>query len=139
MILLSLLIAIIWGSKSIGLNLIMKNYSSEFIYSLQIILEILFILLFIGINNEVIYNDINKFTFNDFIAVFFVALIGTFFSNYLFTHLLKYNDPSIVTVIAYSAPIFTVIISTCFLKREINMIKQIGILLSFIGVVMVSL
>lgn len=138
MILLAFLIAIIWGSKSIALSIITKKYSTEFIYSIQIILELLFISFFIYFNKDIIYPDLNNITLIDFISMFFIALIGTFLSNYLFTYLLKYNDHNVITTIAYSAPIFTLIISMVFLNKKIDLVKQIGVLLSVVGLVMVS-
>ncbi len=70
----------------------------------------------------------------------FMALFGLALAlfNSIWTFSVQFNGAAIGTVLAYSSPAFTAILSRWLLAEKINLIKIISIMLSLVGIVLVS-
>jgi drug/metabolite transporter (DMT)-like permease len=58
--------------------------------------------------------------------------------NSMWTFSVQFNGAAVATILAYSSPAITAVLSHLFFKEEINQVKLISIALSLIGVTLVS-
>ena len=109
--------------------------------SMQILLfGSLFAFTFLCIVNIIKGNikEIKSYKLNDFLKIFIIGLLGTFLYN-LFLYLgINTLQASQAFIINYLWPIMTVIFACVVLKEKVTIRKIIAIILSFIGVIIVS-
>jgi uncharacterized membrane protein len=62
----------------------------------------------------------------------------TFFGSIIYYHVLSKHDSHVVTAIAYSSPVFTLILAYLFLNEKISLLGCIGVLMIVAGVVCIG-
>lgn len=111
------------------------------INSMQIlVMSSLFAFLFLFIRNLIKgdLKELKKYPFNDYKQIVIIGLLGTFLYN-LFLYLgIQNMQASQAFIINYLWPIMTVIFACIILKEKMTFRKVIAIILSFIGVIIVT-
>lgn len=65
------------------------------------------------------------------------AVMGLFIGNLLFIHLLEKHNSSLVTTIAYTTPLFVLLLALLVLNEKLDSVKLLGIFITVIGVMMI--
>jgi len=127
---------ILWSTTATVTKLLLGNLDS-----MQILLfASLFATIFLFIINCIKGNlkEIKNYKLKDFFKIFIIGILGTFLYN-LFLYLgINTMQASQAFIINYLWPIMTVIFACIILKEKITIRKIIAIIISFIGVIIVS-
>ncbi len=68
--------------------------------------------------------------------IFYGLILAAFNSTWTFS--VQYNGPAVATVLAYSSPAITALLSRWLFKEKINTLKVVSILLSLVGIVLIA-
>ena len=127
---------LLWSTTATFTKLLLGNLDS-----MQILLfASLFATIFLFIINCIKGNlkEIKNYKLKDFFKIFIIGILGTFLYN-LFLYLgINTMQASQAFIINYLWPIMTVIFACIILKEKITIRKIIAIIISFIGVIIVS-
>lgn len=126
----------LWSTTATVTKLLLGNLNS-----MQILLVgSLFASIFLFIVNLIKGNfkDLKQYKLKDYLQIFIIGLLGTFLYN-LFLYLgIDTLEASQAFIINYLWPIMTVVFACIILKEKITLRKVIAIILSFIGVIIVT-
>jgi drug/metabolite transporter (DMT)-like permease len=140
-VLLSLVIAFLWGIQPVIHKYLLKRVNAITIMLISSIVYLLALLITLSFSQ--IYNifkvDIGKLTTRDFLIIILTSVFTVFLANMIYYYILKDNETSIIVSLIYSAPVFTLLLSYLFLKEKIEPLGIIGICLIISGVGCVSL
>ncbi|MBQ0770148.1 MAG: DMT family transporter [Bizionia sp.] len=75
----------------------------------------------------------------DFITLFFAAIFGVATNMLMFFKGLEYTSPIHAAVITTIVPIIVLILSTFYLKERFTTLKVIGVILAFIGAIVLTI
>ena len=127
---------LLWSTTATVTKLLLGNLDSMQI----LLLGSLFAFVFLFIINCIKGNlkEIRSYKPKDFIRIIIIGLLGTFLYN-LFLYLgINTLQASQAFIINYLWPIMTVIFACLILKEKLTIRKIIAIIISFIGVIIVS-
>lgn len=97
------------------------------------------LLVFIIMNNKLLITEGKKIKPSVVIYLAVATICCTFTGSLIYYYALSNYDSHIVTAIAYSCPVFTLIFAYLFLKEDIHILGFIGVLLIVSGVVCIGL
>ena len=127
---------LLWSTTATITKLLLGNLDS-----MQILLFgslFAFVFLFIINCTKGKLKEIKNYKLKDYFKIFIIGILGTFLYN-LFLYLgINTLQASQAFIINYLWPIMTVIFACIILKEKITIRKIIAIIISFIGVIMVS-
>lgn len=69
----------------------------------------------------------------------FVTIICGFGANILYLWVLQHNDSYVVTAVAFTSPIFTLILAYFILNERVTPISVVGVFMIVIGVYCISM
>jgi drug/metabolite transporter (DMT)-like permease len=136
--LMALLIACLTGMLPVVHKHLLQKYKpmSIMILSATIYFTATFLFSFSQIDN--LKSDLKKFTLVDTFTIVFLVLFCVFFTNVLYYTILNSNKSYVVSTLIDIAPLFTLIAAVFFLNEHINAIGLLGVLLTLIGVALIS-
>jgi len=131
---LALCVALLWGISPV----LMRYCSKTLHFTSIIVISGIFYICFIGMlmfyQRKTILQDIkNNITLTTSFFMMLSALAGLFLSNLIFHYLVSVNEVYI-TSLAYTAPLFSVVIAYLLLGESMCALQLIGILLIAIGI-----
>ncbi|HCC03680.1 MAG TPA: EamA/RhaT family transporter [Clostridiales bacterium] len=127
---------ILWSTTATVTKLLLGNLDSMQILLLGSLFAI--ILLFIVNCIKGNLKEIKNYKLKDYFKIFIIGILGTFLYN-LFLYLgINTMQASQAFIINYLWPIMTVIFACLILKEKITYRKIIAIIISFVGVIIVS-
>ncbi len=127
---------LLWSTTATVTKLLLGSLNSMQILLISSFFAFSFLLIVNAIKGNLI--DLKKFKIKDFLQIFCIGLLGTFLYN-LFLYLgINKMQASQAFIINYLWPIMTVIFACIILKEKMTIRKIIAILLSFIGVIIVT-
>ena len=133
-----LLIAFLWGALGVVNKYVLNHLESSTVFVLS---GSVYFLLLIGLwfyNKKTIDKDLKKITQFQIFCIIATAIFLTILPNFLYYYFLKRTKASIITAVAYSAPVFTLILAYLFLNEKIKAISVLGIILITLGISFVS-
>lgn len=80
-----------------------------------------------------------KIAKGDFFKIFIASLLGLFITQITFLKAIAHITPFDCSIISSLTPIYTMIIAAIFIKEPISILKVSGVLLSFIGILLLIL
>ena len=127
---------ILWSTTATVTKLLLDGLNSMQILAISSFFAFLFLLIVnIGKHN---IKKLNNYKIKDYSKLFIIGLLGTFFYK-LFLYLgINKMQASQAFVINYLWPIMTVIFACIILKEKMTFRKIIAILLSFVGVIIIT-
>ena len=127
---------ILWSTTATVTKLLLDGLNSMQILAISSFFAFLFLLIVnIGKHN---IKKLNNYKIKDYSKLFIIGLLGTFFYK-LFLYLgINKMQASQAFVINYLWPITTVIFACIILKEKMTFRKIIAILLSFVGVIIIT-
>ena len=127
---------ILWSTTATVTKLLLDGLNSMQILAISSFFAFLFLLIVnIGKHN---IKKLNNYKIKDYSKLFIIGLLGTFFYK-LFLYLgINKMQASQAFVINYLWPITTVIFAYIILKEKMTFRKIIAILLSFVGVIIIT-
>ena len=137
-ILVALLIALIWGVSPIMYKHLLDRYHPASVIVFVSIVYIICVFVLGCCNHKEVMEDYGKIDFNDMCWVFLVSLSGLFIANLLQVTVLKDNDPSVVSPIIYSCPLFTILAAYMLFNTSLNGHSLFGSFLIVSGVLCIS-
>lgn len=135
-VLFSLFVAFLWA-----LNIIINKYSmnqninQKTVFVLAAFTYFICTFIFAIYHYESISTDIVNSNISIILLIVIGSIIGIFSGNLLFTYLLEKHNSSVVTTLAYTTPLFVLIMSFLLLKEKP---KLLGIFVTVIGVLLIS-
>lgn len=125
-----------WSTTATVTKLLLSNLNSMQILLIGSLFAFLFLLIINLIKGNL--KEIKKYRVKDFIQIAIIGILGTFLYN-LFLYLgIDTLEASQAFIINYLWPIMTVIFACIILKEKMTLRKFIAIILSFIGVIIVT-
>lgn len=138
-VLLSLFVAFLWAVNTIihkyGMN---QSINQKTIIVIGAFTYFICMLFFTIYHYDIISTDIINTNFKHIVLIAIGSIVGTFIATILFVSLLEKHNSSLVTTIAYTSPIFVFLMALFILKEQVDIIKVLGILLTLIGIVIIS-
>jgi drug/metabolite transporter (DMT)-like permease len=136
-ILLALFVAFLWGSTPILMRYCSKTLHFTTVMAISGLFYICFLGMLIYYQRKTILDDIkSNITLKTAFYMMCSAFMGIFLANLLFHQLIASNEVYI-TALAYTAPLFSVLIAYLLLGESICFRQIIGILLIAIGIAFV--
>ena len=127
---------ILWSTTATVTKLLLGNLNSMQILLFASLFATIFLFLINCIKGNL--KEIKNYKLKDFFKIFIIGILGTFLYN-LFLYLgINTMQASQAFIINYLWPIMTVIFACIILKEKITIRKIIAIIISFIGVIIVS-
>ena len=136
----AIIVAIMWGFAAILENSLLEQFSPVFLYvvsGLTFGLSALIVLLW---KRASIVPMFHAAKWGDLGYVILMALGALVIANYFFLLALdKTSKPTVVTTLAYCAPVFTLLGSILLLQYDVSSLELIGIGTTIVGVVIVTI
>lgn len=133
---LSLVVAFLWA-----VNVVIHKYGLQQSINSKTVAVIAGFVYFICIFGFALYHykelyiDIQNTNSSTNAIIAIGAVLGLFIGNLLFINLLEKNKSSIVTTIAYTTPLFVLLLALLFLKNEtVTGMQMLGIFVTVIGI-----
>jgi drug/metabolite transporter (DMT)-like permease len=139
LILYSLLTALFWGISPIALKQILHNVDTKLVFIINSFFYTCCIIIYTIYYWNHVREQSAKIKYSDIYKIALVSVILSFIPNLIYFYLLKNHNPSVVSALVNSAPIFTVAISFYIMKENINFIELIGIIFISLGIVLISI
>ena len=138
-ILVALLIALIWGISPIMYKHLLDRYHATSIIVFVSIVYMICVFIMGCYNHKEVMEDYGRININDIGWIVLVSLFGLFLANFLQVTVLKDNDPSVVSPIIYSCPLFTLLLAYMLFNTTINLSCLFGTFLIVSGVLCISI
>ena len=127
---------LLWSTTATVTKLLLVNLNSMQILLISSFFASIFLLIVNAIKGNL--KELKKIKLKDYLHIFCIGLLGTFLYN-LFLYLgINNMQASQAFIINYLWPIMTVIFACILLKEKMTSRKMIAIVLSFIGVIIVT-
>lgn len=127
---------LLWSTTATVTKILLGNLDSIQILLFGSLFAVIFLFLINCIKGNL--NEIKNYKLKDYSKIFTIGILGTFLYN-LFLYLgINTLQASQAFIINYLWPIMTVIFACIILKEKITIKKIIAIIISFIGVIIVS-
>ena len=133
-----LFIAFCWGSLGVVNKYVLNHLESSTVFVLSGIIYFFFLLGLMFYNKKSIEKDLQKITRFQSFCIIASSIFLIFLPNFLYYYFLKRTKASIITAIAYSAPVFTLILAHLLINERIRPISILGILLISLGIFFIS-
>lgn len=138
-IFLALFIAFLWAINTIIYKYCMnKSINHKTVLVIGAFTYFVCMCIFTAYHYDEISKDIRKTNTEYILFIGLGAIIGTFIATILFMYLLEKNNSAVLTTLTYTSPIFVLLFAILVLEEKITMIQIIGILITIIGVLMIS-
>jgi len=133
-----LFIAFCWGALGVVNKYVLNHLESSTVFILS---GTVYFVLLIGLliyNKKTFDKDLQKITRFQSFCIIASAIFLIFLPNFLYYYFLKRTKASIITAIAYSAPVFTLLLAYLFLNERIKGLSFLGIILVTLGIGLIS-
>jgi uncharacterized membrane protein len=134
---LCIFVAFLWSLQPILHKMLKKNIDVFILFILVWIFTSLFMIFFLFYYKNHIYENIINLTKFEILIFINIGLMCVL-ANYLYFNIIKIEDSYIVSAIIYSSPLFTILVAYLLLQENISISSVIGILLIFIGTIILS-
>ena len=139
--LLPLITSAMWGLSAVLDKMAMVDMPMYLVFLIGALLYTItaVIVLFVNYKDLQLQIKLNKISYKSYIYAILAALTGFTIANLIYYYSLKKIDkPHIVACIAYTAPIFAFIFGLLLLNHKFSMYSLIGVIITVIGVIIVS-
>ena len=127
---------LLWSTTATVSKLLLGSLDSMQILLLSSLFSFVFLLIINCINGSI--KEIKKYKSKDYLIIFSLGLIGIFLYDLFFYLGINAMQASQAFIINYLWPIMTVLFACIILKEKFTLRKIIAIIISFIGVIIVS-
>ena len=127
---------LLWSTTATVSKLLLGSLDSMQILLLSSLFSFIFLLIINCINGSI--KEIKKYKPKDYLIIFALGLIGIFLYDLFFYLGINAMQASQAFIINYLWPIMTVLFACIILKEKFTLRKIIAIIISFIGVIIVS-
>jgi len=126
----------LWSTTATITKVLLGDLNSMQILAVGSLLAFVFLLIINLIKGNL--KELKKYKLKDYLQIFIIGILGTFLYN-LFLYLgIDTLEASQAFIINYLWPIMTVVFACIILKEKMTVRKSIAIVLSFIGVIIVT-
>ena len=127
---------LLWSTTATVTKILLGNLDSMQILLLGSLFAVVFLLIINCIKGNL--KEIRNYKLKDHFMIFVIGILGTFLYNLFLFLGINTMQASQAFIINYLWPIMTVVFACIFLKEKITIRKIIAIIISFIGVIIVS-
>ena len=127
---------LLWSTTATVSKLLLGSLDSMQILLVSSLFSFIFLLIINCINGSI--KEIKKYKPKDYLIIFSLGLIGIFLYDLFFYLGINAMQASQAFIINYLWPIMTVLFACIILKEKFTLRKIIAIIISFIGVIIVS-
>lgn len=138
-ILLSLLVAFLWGISPIFQKHFLKKFDKGSLMLFFSLTYAFIVAAYSLFNKKTIIKDIQMLSNNDIYMVIIYVFFTIFMTNFLILHVLKMHDAYIVAAFEGTAPLFTLLVVYLFFNENITRLGALGVILIVLGIFCVSL
>jgi drug/metabolite transporter (DMT)-like permease len=139
-VLISTIVALLLGISPIivkyGLN---NNINVNTIFFINTLIYVVCGGIYALLYKNDIQNDLTISNSQILLLLTINAFFAIFVANIIYYLLIQTNNTAVVTALAYSSPVFTVILSYFILNEKINLQTFIAICMIYSGILMISL
>ena len=135
----AIMVSALWGGSVLLESSIIAKFSPAYLYVIGGLVFGLTSLSVLIVNWKTLLPMFARTTPTQYCISIVASLMSMVLANYLFLLALeKTSKPNVVSAIAYSAPIFTLIGSILLLQEKSSTLEIVGVLVTLIGVGIVS-
>ena len=127
---------LLWSTTATVTKILLGNLDSMQILLLGSLFAVVFLFIINCIKGNL--KEIRNYKLKDHFMIFVIGILGTFLYNLFLFLGINTMQASQAFIINYLWPIMTVVFACIFLKEKITIRKIIAIIISFIGVIIVS-
>lgn len=133
-----LTVAALWGLTPILQKSLLIHLPRETIFALSTLVYATATFVYCCFHRRTIARSLPNVTLRHAGLIVVSSVLGAFAANLIFLAVLKDNPSYVVTALAFTSPIFTVLLAACVLGERISGTNLAGILLVVAGAVMVA-
>ncbi len=127
---------LLWSTTATVTKLLLSSINSMQIMLISSFFAFLFLLIICFVKGKL--KQLKDYSFQDYLQIFGIGLLGTFFYT-LFLYLgIQMMQASQAFIINYLWPMMTVLFACIILKEKLTVRKILAIVLSFVGVIIVT-
>jgi uncharacterized membrane protein len=137
--LLPLITASMWGLSAVLDKMAMIEMPMYLVFLIGALLYSITAIIVFFVNYKDLCMKIHTISYKSYIYALLAAITGFTIANLIYYYSLKKIDkPHVVAALAYTAPIFAFIFGLLLLHNKFSMYSLIGVIITIIGVVIVS-
>lgn len=134
----SLLVAVLWAVGGILKKVVITQISPEIAMILIGLAYAIIVIIFGATKFKDTVAVVKSLKASEWAVIGFIALVSVFAANLILYRLLESNEVYRVTALTYVSPLITLFLAALFLKEEVTMLSFVGVLLTMVGIVLVS-
>lgn len=139
LVLSGLTVAALWGLTPILQKTLLVHLPRQTIFALSTLVYATSTFIYCGFHRKIILKSLPSVTLRHVLLIIVASVLGAFVGNLLFLTALKDNPSYVVTALAFTSPIFTVVLAACILGEQITPTNVVGIFLVVAGAIMVAI
>ena len=120
---------LVWGSNFVFGKMLVEVFSPSMLTTLRLLFIVLFLIGIFAYKKQ-----LRRVTKADFLALFFLGVIGVFINQWSFFEGLQTADPTTSALILATAPIVTGVLAAIFLKEKFTIRMLMGSVVALIGI-----
>lgn len=132
-----ILAVILWSSTFTFIQIGLKEVTPIYIGALRFVIASMLLIVYVLIKFKI--EEIKNFTKNNFIILTALGIFGITIPNIVQNIGMLFVTASMASILQNSSPAFTLLLASIFLNEYIGFKKIIGLIISFIGVVLISI
>ena len=132
-----ILTVILWSSTFTFIQIGLKEITPIYLGALRFIIASMLLVAYALIKFKI--EEIKNFTKNNFVILVALGIFGITIPNIVQNIGMLFVTASMASILQNSSPAFTLLLASIFLNEYIGFKKIIGLIISFIGVVLISI
>ena len=138
-IITSLVIALLWGIQPIIQKNLLKDISTQSLMLYSNLIFMFCLLIYSCFYQDDIIHDFQKLTTYQWQMLIFLAVVCSFLTTIVYSHLIKNHKISLVMALTYSAPVFTLILGEILLQEIPSAKSKIGVFITIFGLGIIAM
>ena len=133
---LALAVAVLWAIPPICQKSLLDHLPRETIFALSTAVYASAALMYCAWHRDAILASLPKVSARHGAVIVLYTVFGAFLANILFLHALRDNSSVVVTALAYTSPVFTLLLAALVLRERISVRTVLGVVVVVFGVVL---
>ena len=137
-ILIALLVSAFWGVAPVIHKVLLHKFDPASMMVFSAPFYVFALAIYTCFYTNTLAKQWSSATVTDLLAIGFTSILTAFIANILYFTVLAKNKSFVISALVYTSPIFTLVLAWLFLKENINLYGISGVLLVFIGVLLIA-
>lgn len=134
----SLLVAVCWSISPVVYKHVLGSANQASVIFVSAVFYFMLALLYFFVARADIMKDVSKLMRKDVLGWLFLANVAVFAGQIIYLYTLGSHKSYVVTALAFTSPLFTLLLAWLFLREEVSLRAVVGIVAIVVGVVLLA-